>query len=163
MDRTTVRQFDAPKTSPVSQPGELDELIASADVHTGLPVCLKSRIEELKAKYEVYQEKELNYPKILLECYGYVSAIRGNEVEAVLSIDKEDGSAVDSRRVFSGDRFKAAKLYFEDAAFRYVIVRKGADVTSRIESAAVSEIDSQLDSDRQDLDLAVFDLFQLKR
>lgn len=102
-------------------------------------------------------EANLSRPVVLLELYGYISEINGDEVKVALY--NSDG-VLEDRRIFPAERLKAAGLYSQDDYFRYTIVRKGADVISHIEKAEPSADDSELNRIRE-FDISKFDGFQV--
>ena len=66
----------------------------------------------------------------LLDCYGYVSAICEETVDVELIL--QDGQKL--KRVFSSELCSAAKVHYQNAFFRYTIVRYGAKITSDIKA-----------------------------
>jgi CheY-like chemotaxis protein len=138
---------------PVVEPGEVFERIAAlADVDAG-GVAEKAR--QLLAKRWICQRHEANCRVQLLDCLGYVSAINDDQVEVVLDIVGQN-----ARRVFDSARFIAADLYYEDAPFRYIVTREGAEVSSRIDQVSDSCLEDMRRRRRTE-DLSMFEGFDL--
>ena len=96
------------------------------------PVEDRERAEAIVKKYEIYTKHlclvvEID-TEVLLDCYGYVSAICENKVEVMLLL--RDGQSIG--RIFNSGRFLAAGIHYQHAHFHYIITREGAKVNSEI-------------------------------
>jgi len=103
--------------------------------------------------YNVFLDHHRNLPITLLNCTGYVERVARDEVTVVLYISQEEKR----HSAFSADRFIAAGLFYENACFRYVVVRSGAMLTSIVEPLERPGDNRAVDSTH----LSVFDEFRV--
>lgn len=124
-----------------------------------LPACtetnLRERAYKVVKKYEIYCDRVIKLPQVLLDCYGFVSAISENEVDVVLALP--DGQ--DLRRVFDAQWCAAAGIHYQYAPFHYTVIREGADVRGHLEPGK-PPADYQRSVNVPEIDLSVFDKFK---
>lgn len=92
-------------------------------------------------------------PEVLLDCYGYVSAIWEDGVEAVLVLP--DGREL--KRIFpDGSEFAEAGIHYQDAPFRFRVLKQGSRVCHHL-TAEKPPKDYPGCVEMPEIDLSVFD------
>lgn len=139
-----------------SMKGADEDLISNLDdLPDGTDVRLREMGRKVIKKFEIYSERMVALPTVLLDCYGYVSAVCENEVEVVLAL--RDGR--DLKRIFDAKWCASAGIHYQYAPFHYTVIREGADVKGHLESGKPPE-DYPRNVNVPKIDFSVFEKFK---
>ena len=132
---------------------ESDHLITELErMPESSPAALKKRGEEIVKKYEIYRKHFDIVPQVLLDCYGYVSAIREEGVEVILTLP----NGQELKRLLDPDICVSAGVHYQDAPCRYTVIRKGSIVSSCL-NAGKPPADYPGSAEMPEIDFSVFD------